>query len=915
MADNFGTDYTREVQDVNEGRISQGGTRTAIDKSRSAKSQQVTRPAPLESGNAQAIVKFASSTIAGINKRQQAEDYREAYNNASQETFDTLAKDESGIFNKIVGHSASFKGAQQKIVDTEIEKHYQSQLRTVSQDARNFATIEDYRASHDEKLEAALSNQTDSDTRNRIIEGATKNGSKLAGEYMRQRMVYEQVLENRAATDRLSAISDTLDVAQTTGNPDVVQAAQKDLQAALTRPEEIHPDAWEDIIANAVVADLGNNKTNLLGALEKSGKVTDFSAETQDKLRKAKSIWNTEYSQRFFSKALDLEFSLAMQDKNFQADLAQYKKEYPSVDTKRWMKAWNKRAQKVAKEAQKVQQNTQLLQSGLGKNITSKADRNKAWENVVTIEGKQAAQQKRLENLRDNPDTATPLTEAYTVEEQTAALKLNPNSFVSKWQANQTANTPMLSDSVMKVLTLSNAEELTADQTDELRAEIKFLNHFDRRSPTLLAKQLPTEAYVRYKHMDLLVNRSGLDFRAAVLEIRKGQQRTIDPEELDFEVIRNRAEDALRDFTVAEGFETFLGWDTDPDNQDALLFAAQDAYEDLLKLTNNADIAEKLTTNMLAHKSIRFGDNLLLNGTELDKASVNGSFSDYSDLADNSRLWKDRWEAAGFPRNRSIKDEANVITMHPNGRGISVRSQDVDGNSIYMDLLAPTNDKDMKVIMESQMPEPTPLVDSAFGLVSESFITTGNIINDLFTTPPTPESHLPPEAPAELAAPQQQPTQTPQSTTPAGNFQNVKDAIADVETSHGADSLKAYDQPPNKNGYEGKYQFRYRNKNDAGYDIAVALGIDPKTKKTPEQQEAIMDEFMRRNADRLTKKGIEPTPYHLWLAHNQGVGGASAILRGKLTKNIRRNIRNQGVSGTTDAELIANYHKKFKKRF
>ncbi|RKX64394.1 MAG: hypothetical protein DRP42_06445 [Tenericutes bacterium] len=147
---------------------------------------------------------------------------------------------------------------------------------------------------------------------------------------------------------------------------------------------------------------------------------------------------------------------------------------------------------------------------------------------------------------------------------------------------------------------------------------------------------------------------------------------------------------------------------------------------------------------------------------------------------------------------------------------------------------------------------------------------------------------------------------------------SVLDKIANVETSHGAKSDKAYSQGKNASGYEGKYQFRYRDKKDAGYAIAVKLGIDPKAPKTPEQQEAIMADYVKTNTKALKAKGHPVTPYTLWLAHNQGAGGANAILTGRLTKGIRRGMINQRIGGEesdTDAELIAKYHKKFRPKF
>jgi hypothetical protein len=136
--------------------------------------------------------------------------------------------------------------------------------------------------------------------------------------------------------------------------------------------------------------------------------------------------------------------------------------------------------------------------------------------------------------------------------------------------------------------------------------------------------------------------------------------------------------------------------------------------------------------------------------------------------------------------------------------------------------------------------------------------------------------------------------------------QNIKEVIGGIESGG------AYDTPPNKNGYEGKYQFRYRDENDAGTAIAKKLGYTPEEiRNDPKKQEEVMDEYMDMNASSLEKKGHEATPYNLWLAHNQGVGGANAIINGKLTDTVRKNIKNQGVEGKTDEELIANYHAKF----
>jgi len=120
---------------------------------------------------------------------------------------------------------------------------------------------------------------------------------------------------------------------------------------------------------------------------------------------------------------------------------------------------------------------------------------------------------------------------------------------------------------------------------------------------------------------------------------------------------------------------------------------------------------------------------------------------------------------------------------------------------------------------------------------------------------------------------------------------------------------------PNKSGYVGIYQFRYRD-GDEGSMWAKKFGVTPQQMiNSPELQQKAMSSALKRYDMQLNKSGIPVNNYTRWLRHNQGLGGARSIVSGKLTNTIRRNIRNQGISGNSDYELIQNYHKKFKPRF
>ena len=90
-------------------------------------------------------------------------------------------------------------------------------------------------------------------------------------------------------------------------------------------------------------------------------------------------------------------------------------------------------------------------------------------------------------------------------------------------------------------------------------------------------------------------------------------------------------------------------------------------------------------------------------------------------------------------------------------------------------------------------------------------------------------------------------------------------------------------------GYTGKYQFAestakpYLEKLGATWDDFKA---------NPAIQEETVRLWTNDNIAGLKSAGYEPTPLNLWLAHNQGLGGAKQILSGKVSKSVQKNMAN-----------------------
>ena len=128
------------------------------------------------------------------------------------------------------------------------------------------------------------------------------------------------------------------------------------------------------------------------------------------------------------------------------------------------------------------------------------------------------------------------------------------------------------------------------------------------------------------------------------------------------------------------------------------------------------------------------------------------------------------------------------------------------------------------------------------------------------------------------------------------DYSSFKSKLEEVES--GGD-YTAYNEG---SGAYGKYQFIPSTLKE----YAKKTGQTIEQAKTPEGQDKMFERFTEDNKNRLKKIGIEPTELNLWIAHNQGVGGAAAILKaGKLTPRLKKNIASNLPSGVEPT--IENY--------
>ena len=131
-------------------------------------------------------------------------------------------------------------------------------------------------------------------------------------------------------------------------------------------------------------------------------------------------------------------------------------------------------------------------------------------------------------------------------------------------------------------------------------------------------------------------------------------------------------------------------------------------------------------------------------------------------------------------------------------------------------------------------------------------------------------------------------------TSSGGDMSSFKSKLEKVESGG------SYDAYNEGSGAYGKYQFIPSTLKE----YAKKTGQTIEQAKTPEGQDKMFEKFTSDNATRLQKMGIAPTELNMWIAHNQGIGGAASILKAKkLTPNLKRNIASnlpEGVEPTID---------------
>lgn len=672
----FGTDYRNVVDKTVGGEVHPKSSQAKTTSIAVAgKSTQILDPK--KRSTSKALLDIATTIGTGIGTRQQQEAYNESFRTATQEGLDEMQANE-GFWNKYVfGSNASMRGAQDAIIDQEVNANYISNLKTTDRDYKDYDTV-GYKGKLDEQLAAALEKQSDPDMRERIMKAFTKNASGLARMHAQGRQVWEGVVQREAVKNTVVGAGDLLSTAYQSLDPKVKAEAEATAREALTNCKGMHAVPCQDVRVQAIIEDLGkHDKPELMGFAEKLGYLKNLTPLNAQRLSDARDVFNKNNSNRYANDMQELKNSIAAQDGTFENKAAASKALYGSAfNTNRWREA-NLAAAEVARQ-EKIAANqraTDLLTMSPDRFKQTTAELTKSFslnmERLATDgvlrdrRNAEARAQESGEKLDFDPSKNP------TKAEMSKWLQNNPIKIAAQWK-NAQVYYPQLHQQASQVAALIRAPSLVQSQLDSLKPMMDNINVLKNTDPELFSKtfkndQSTLDTFTAY---DIMVNQENMEPRTALETLREQQKKpvpelsTMNPSDLE-----DGVENALERWQESAGDKWFFGWfEDEPENMAYAEEAMRGYYEEAWQAhKGDARQAEHgAYMRMLKHGSVA-GGKFIVEGASLntDIASADTLLRGW----DNNNSFKNgiNWQGAGFGVGQSMFDDGMTIRKGING--------------------------------------------------------------------------------------------------------------------------------------------------------------------------------------------------------------------------------------------------------
>lgn len=701
----FGQDYRREVQDINEGRSKATESTSAVttNQASAGKETEVLDTRGKREG-IQGLVGFAAQTLTGINIKQQREEYQNAYATSvdtAQAELDKTNEKESGWMSVVFGKSATQRGLHKRVLETETSNYHLQQLKRLPADVRNYKDATAYQKGVlNPALQNALSKQTDPKMRADIISHFSSVSEGLGRQYVNQRAAYEQVLNRKATLEGVTSKINLFRTSKESGNAIDSSRLEKDVISEFTKPRHgMDAIAHQDTVVNAVLRDVGQGHPEgiqLIEMLQKEGKIK-LDVENQDKINAAKEVWIKDNDMALTQKTYELDHLLTTQAPNFEEVLQAAKARYGNnINVNNYRDAFEKRRLDVVAEQAQVEQDVTSLANGEAvpdkarSAKAAKAIQSRIGSRLVLSQNQALLARQQAKGLPE--DQWVDVYAAPTEEQQLNAIIDHPEEILNTWAATQTA-LPVVTQSHVRLSALLNQEKNTDADAAEIERLMQFHDQLDKRDPVLFAQQAPSKGELSRNTALSWLRSAGQSPRQAIQTLRTYAKRPDYKWNFEDDELGEAADDALDEVEKSVGF-TF----TDSVNRDAVLWEAKSQVDQAIKIYKDPELAKVIAAKQMMRNGARIGNQFVPGGGKVDKKSILPT-THYNKLLPYSKAFMDKKEGRGFPRNIPLDDPRITITPYKNYGGFTYSMDSpVDGSYIYLSVDSAKSQADLPVV-------------------------------------------------------------------------------------------------------------------------------------------------------------------------------------------------------------------------
>lgn len=560
MADQFGASHRQLVKDTNAGQVEAppGAATTSINVSGRS---HTTYGKDQKSDLTEQLLKTAMMATGKVIKRRKEIDYAEGYDRGLEEGF--AENEESPLRDALFGKSATLRGAQARIIETDSRNWLNMRMKHLDDDSKQFDDKQ-YKEYLEQALNASLEDHDDPEVRASIKKSATASFETLARNHSKFRQAWVDMENNQAVEDQMESGVQTMEAAMMYGDEKSQQEAMDATEKMFEKPPTMDREKWLETINRVATNNLANGKDVVLRFAQQKGIIQQMRPEEQRKLAIAKEIYDKKNSQNFHQSEAILLGRITAGDAT-DAEITAHQAKWPGQVNANVLRNKKLVADEALAKARKEQaEATDAFISGSTTfNDYSEAQKAQAVASHFDAMSHDGLAKVRAEAVQAGTFTGDP-SAPFTQQQKEDFMLENPYMFASAAAQHRDVKYPAVTNMGTQMMYDMRNESLTEDDIPGLQKKMEFMEVFKTQmgGPAFQSQFKSKEDAANYAVYSGFVKDVGMHPVNAMRELRRIAEapEIVMTEDL-YDEMREITEDLEDDFIeTSEQSQGLEGW-------------------------------------------------------------------------------------------------------------------------------------------------------------------------------------------------------------------------------------------------------------------------------------------------------------------------------------------------------------------